>query len=65
MLVLTRRKGEAIKVGHYLTIVVVSTASGKVKLGIEAPRFIPVLRTEIIEKQVAKETRKLVKEGVR
>jgi carbon storage regulator len=64
MLVLTRRKGESIKVGHYLTIVVVSTAKGKVRLGIEAPRSIPVLRTEIIERQVVKEIQESVKEGV-
>jgi carbon storage regulator len=63
MLVLTRREGEAIRVGN-LTIVVVSTANGKVKLGIEAPRSIPVLRTEIVDRQVAKETRKPVKETV-
>jgi len=57
MLVLTRRTGQAIKVGSYLTIKVVCATNGKVRLGIEAPRFIPVLRDELIEKQVAKEIR--------
>ena len=64
MLVLSRRTGQAIKVGHYLTIVVVSSASGKVKLGIEAPRNIPVLRSEVIERQTAKEIKKQIMGGV-
>jgi carbon storage regulator len=58
MLVLSRRPGQAIKVGHYLTIVVVSSAPGKVKIGIEAPRNIPVLRSEVIDRQTAKEIQK-------
>lgn len=55
MLVLTRRSGQAIKVGNYLTVTVVAATHGKVKLGIEAPRSIPVLRDELIAKLVAKE----------
>jgi len=64
MLVLSRRTGQAIKVGHYLTIVVVSSARGKVKLGIEAPWNIPVLRDEVIERQTAREIQKPMKGGV-
>lgn len=64
MLVLTRRTGQAIKVGSYLTITVVATSSGKVRLGIEAPRFIPVVRDELIEKEVAKEIRQSIEGGV-
>ncbi len=64
MLVLSRRKGQSIQVGHYLTITVVSSANGKVKLGIEAPRSIPVLRNEVIERQMAKETKQPMNGGV-
>ena len=64
MLVLTRRTGQAIKVGNYLTITVVNTTNGKVRLGIEAPRCIRVLRDELIGKRVAKEIRHSIKGGV-
>ncbi len=64
MLVLTRRTGQAIKVGHYLTITVVSTTSGKVRIGIEAPRYIPVVRDELISQQVAKEIRQTIQGGI-
>ena len=47
MLVLTRKKGEAIVIGDNIRIVVCGIEDGKIRLGIEAPREIEILREEI------------------
>ncbi len=48
MLKLTRQEGESIMIGDDVEIKLLHvSSSGKVKLGIEAPREIPVHRTEI------------------
>ena len=49
MLVLTRKKGETIKIGESIVIKVISTGRGKVKVGIEAPQSTRVLRGELAE----------------
>ncbi len=55
MLVLTRREGEEIKIGNHITILVVSSTHGKVKLGIAAPKEVAVHRAEIAAKLLAEE----------
>lgn len=55
MLVLTRRNGEEIHIGNRVTILVVKIARGKVKIGIVAPKEVPVHRAEISEKLLAEE----------
>ena len=47
MLVLTRRVDESIIIGDDIRIVVVDVRGEQVKLGIEAPRHIPVHREEV------------------
>lgn len=47
MLVLTRKSGEAIRIGDDVRIVVVEVRDGQVRLGIEAPIEQPVHREEI------------------
>lgn len=47
MLVLSRKKNEAIIIGDDITIVVVEIRGGKVRLGIEAPQQVSVHRVEI------------------
>ena len=49
MLVLTRKQNEEIQIGHDIVIKVISTGRGKVKLGIEAPADVKVLRGELDE----------------
>ena len=49
MLVLTRKKNELIQIGNDIVIKVISTGRGKVKLGIEAPASVRVLRMELID----------------
>lgn len=48
MLILTRREGEVIRIGNSVQVVVVAIQGGQVKLGIEAPREITILRQELI-----------------
>ncbi len=47
MLVLTRKVSEEIKIGNDIVIKVIQTGKGTIKLGIEAPRHIRVLRGEL------------------
>ncbi len=53
MLVLTRKQGETIQIGEGVTIKVIRTAKGCVKIGIEAPESVRVLRGELCEKDAA------------
>ena len=50
MLVLTRRKGEALVLGDDVEITVLEVSRHQVKLGVQAPRSVPVYRKEIYEK---------------
>jgi carbon storage regulator len=47
MLVLTRKPKESIMVGDQIEISVLSVTGEKVRIGIEAPREIPVFRKEV------------------
>jgi carbon storage regulator len=47
MLVLSRKKNESIVIGDTITIVVVEIRGDKVRLGIEAPKDVPVHREEV------------------
>jgi carbon storage regulator len=47
MLVLSRRGGEEIKIGDQVTVLVVKVGRGEVRLGVVAPKEVPVHRAEI------------------
>ena len=49
MLVLTRETDQSIMIGDDIEIVVVAVQGRKVRLGITAPRHVPVHRKEIYE----------------
>lgn len=49
MLVLSRKKNESIVINNDITIVVVEIRGDKVRLGIEAPKEVPVHRREVFE----------------
>ena len=49
MLVLSRRKDESIMVGDDVEIMIIDVRGKKVRLGIIAPKSIPVHRKEIYE----------------
>lgn len=47
MLVLTRKLMEKLYIGDEICVTVVRLESGQVRLGIEAPRSVPVVRAEL------------------
>jgi len=47
MLVLTRRKDESIVIGDDIVVTIVEIRGDKVRLGIKAPKEVPVHRREI------------------
>lgn len=57
MLVLTRKRDESIIIGDDIKIIVVDVRGDQVKIGIDAPRHIPVHREEIY-KEIQEENRR-------
>lgn len=51
MLVLARKKEEKIHVGPNITITIVQIKGGTVKIGIEAPAEVSVLRAELVGRE--------------
>ncbi len=47
MLVLTRKQGEKIRIGNDIVLTVVGVSDNQIKIGIEAPADIKILREEI------------------
>ena len=56
MLILTRKVGEVIMIGEDIVVKVLGVRSGQVKIGIEAPRELPVHRHEIFERIKAEDS---------
>jgi len=50
MLVLSRRLGQELIIGENIVIRVIQIKRGIVRIGIEAPRSVPVVRREIVSK---------------
>tara|TARA_B100001029_G_C15006215_1_gene421298 strand:- start:905 stop:1150 length:246 start_codon:yes stop_codon:yes gene_type:complete len=50
MLVLTRKKGESIRIGDQIVIKVLENSGKQVKIGINVAKEVPVYREEIYEK---------------
>jgi carbon storage regulator len=49
MLVLARRSGESILIGDDIEITIVEVQGDNVKVGINAPKKIPIMRKELLE----------------
>lgn len=49
MLILTRKQGESIRIGHQIEVKIVAVEGDQIKLGISAPRDIDIYRSEIYE----------------
>jgi carbon storage regulator len=47
MLILTRRVGESVKIGEDVSITVLRVKGNQVRLGVNAPRSVAVLREEM------------------
>lgn len=50
MLILTRNQGESLNIGEAVTVTVLGTKGGQVRLGITAPKQIKVLRSELLDR---------------
>ena len=50
MLVLSRKRGEAIRIAATVEIAVLEIRNGQVKLGISGPREVPIHREEVFRR---------------
>jgi carbon storage regulator len=50
MLILTRRLGESVKIGSDITVTIISVKGNQVRVGVAAPKDIPVHREEIVRR---------------
>lgn len=50
MLVLSRRPGQGIKIGEDIEVVIMDSHSGRIRVGIQAPPEVLILRTELEKK---------------
>ncbi|MCX5767505.1 MAG: carbon storage regulator CsrA [Gemmatimonadetes bacterium] len=62
MLILSRKEGDSIVIGGDIRIIVLSTDRHGVRLGIEAPTDVRILRGEIVS-QVEKENQRATEGG--
>ncbi len=51
MLVLTRKLGETIVIGDNVTLTLVKVAGNQVRLAINAPKNVSIVRNELIDRQ--------------
>lgn len=49
MLVITRKIGEELRIGENIRVTVVETAKDRVKIGIDAPSDVRIIRSELFD----------------
>ena len=62
MLILQRKEGESLLIGDEIEITVLAVEAGRVRLAIQAPREVPILRSEL--KAAAQTNREAAEEEV-
>lgn len=50
MLILSRKKGEEIKIGPDITLTILTISETQIKVGISAPKSVEILRGELYKK---------------
>lgn len=51
MLVLTRRVGERLLIGKDVEVLVTRIVDGQVRLAVQAPQNVPILRKEVLDRR--------------
>ena len=59
MLILTRRVGEAMKLGEDITVTVLGVRGNQVRIGIDAPKSVAIQREEIYSTAVTDRTQEI------
>jgi carbon storage regulator len=49
MLIVSRKKSESILIGGDIEVIVTEVGADRVKIGIKAPKGVPILRKELLE----------------
>ncbi len=49
MLVITRQPGDSILIGEDIKIIILEVSGDKIKVGIDAPRSVRIMRTEVLD----------------
>lgn len=62
MLVLSRKDGQCVTLGHGIKVTVLSSCKGRVRLGIEAPADVSIARPATASIEVAPDDRALLDE---
>ena len=57
MLVLTRRVGEAVKLGEEITVRILGISGGQIRMGFDAPKETNIVRTELLEGPKARQAK--------
>lgn len=61
MLVLTRKLAEGIRIGDDILVKVIRTGKGSIKIGIDAPDDMRVVRAELFDEEMQVESKPVVK----
>ncbi|MEQ8635765.1 carbon storage regulator [Gimesia maris] len=61
MLVLTRKLAEGIRIGDDILVKVIRTGKGSIKIGIDAPDELRVVRAELFEEEEGMEKQPVIK----
>lgn len=56
MLVITREVGEWVQIGDNIRVMLTEVRGGSVKLGIDAPKEVRIVRAEVAEREAAEQT---------
>ena len=49
MLILQRKPGESVRIGDNITVSILAVDGGRVRLAIDAPIAVPILRSELLD----------------